>query len=150
VTLGERANVRFAAANDLEWILGMHAPMLEKFPPMKRTIELAVQERQLVVSELDGQLIGCLRFEYLGGALPYIVMLFVSPDVYRGQGVGTAMLEFVEDHLRGLGHKLLLSSSETFEPRPQEWHRKRGFREAGILFGTNDSGAGELFFLKGL
>jgi N-acetylglutamate synthase-like GNAT family acetyltransferase len=150
MTLGERVDVRFATANDLGWILRMHERMLEKYPPMKRAIELAVQERQLIVPELNGQVIGCLRFEYLGGAVPYIVMLFVSPDEYHGQGVGTAMLEFLEDHLRGLGYKLLLSSSETFEPRPQAWHRKRGFRETGILFGANDTGAGELFFLKEL
>ncbi len=150
MTLGEKVDVRFATAHDLGWLLRMHETMIEKYAPMKRTIELAVQERQLIVPELDGQLIGCLRVEYLGGAVPYVVMLFVTPDLYRGQGVGTAMLEFLEDHLRGLGHKLLLSSSETLEPLPQEWHRKRGFREAGILFGTNDTGAGELFFLKEL
>ncbi|MBN2465351.1 GNAT family N-acetyltransferase [candidate division WOR-3 bacterium] len=150
ITLEEKVLVRFATADDLGWILKMHGKMLEKYAPMRRAIELAVQERQLIVPELNGQVIGCLRFEYLGGAVPYIVMLFVHPDEYHDQGVGTAMLEFLQSHLRGLGHRLLLSSSETSEPRPQEWHRKRGFREAGILFGTNDTGAGELFFLKEL
>jgi len=144
----DRVKIRFATEDDFDWILREHAEMVEKYPPMRRTLELAVQEKQVILPELDGKVIGMLRFEYLGGAMPYMAVIFIDPDEYQAQGLGTSMLEFLEDHLRGLGHKQLLSSSETIDAKPQEWHRKRGFREAGLLLGTNDTGAGELFFLK--
>jgi ribosomal protein S18 acetylase RimI-like enzyme len=82
--------------------------------------------------------------------IPYIGLILVLPK-YRRQGIGRAMLKFVERKLRKKWHKVLLSSSQANEPYPsQAWHRAMGFEECGIISGINEKGIGEVFFRKSL
>ena len=76
---------------------------------------------------------------------------FPNPSVtkYRRQGVGKALLRFIETFLREAGHEALYSSSQADEPEPQAWHRHVGFEECGFIAGIND-GIGEVFFRKSL
>ncbi|TDT51274.1 GNAT family N-acetyltransferase [Fonticella tunisiensis] len=66
-------------------------------------------------------------------------------EEYRGRGIGTKMLEFLESFLLSNGRRVLLSSSQVNEIEPQAWHRLRGFKECGILFGINEGGVGYLY-----
>jgi len=109
--------------------------------------KIAAQE--LVLVETAEQTIGYLRLEYIWGKIPYIGLIWLEAT-HRGQGIGTAVLAFVEAHLRDGGHCFLLSSSQVNEAEPQAWHRAVGFRECGILSGINDGGIGEVFFRKEL
>ena len=104
---------------------------------------------EIIVVELDGQLIGYIRLEYLWSMIPYIGVIFVI-DAYRNAGVGRKMLRFLEEHLRIHGHDALMSSSQANEPEPQAWHRSVGFEECGIISGLNEGGIGEIFFRKRL
>ena len=109
--------------------------------------KIALQE--LIVVELAGQAIGYLRLEYIWGKIPYIGLIWLEP-AHRGRGIGRAVLQFLEAHLRDRGYPFLLSSSQVNEPEPQAWHRAVGFRECGIIAGINDGGIGEVFFRKEL
>ncbi len=80
---------------------------------------------------------------------PYIGLVKVNQEK-RGQGVGRAMLRFLEEFLRENEFRVLMSSSQVNEPRAQEWHRKMGFQESGIVVGINKGGIGEVFFTKPL
>lgn len=76
-------------------------------------------------------------------------MIHVLP-AYRRQGVGKALLQFLESYLRDGGHAALYSSSQADAPDPQAWHRHMGFVECGSINGINDGGGGEIFFRKRL
>jgi len=66
----------------------------------------------------------------------------------RRQGVGKAILSFLESYLVETRHDALYSSSQVNEPELQAWHRHIGFVECGIIAGMNEDGIGQLFFRK--
>jgi hypothetical protein len=43
-----------------------------------------------------------------------------------------------------------MGSSQVNEPMVQEWQRKMGFQECGIIAGIIQGGIGEVFFTKSL
>jgi ribosomal protein S18 acetylase RimI-like enzyme len=134
--------VRFATPDDLDWLAAQ-----DDIPTAIIARKIAVSE--MVIAETAGERVGFLRLEYLWSMLPYIAMIRVS-ETCRQQGIGRALLAFLESHLRERGHTLLMSSSQVDEPPPQAWHRHMGFEECGILSGINPGGVGEVFFRKAL
>jgi len=108
-----------------------------------------IEAHEVLVAEVRGQPAGYLRLEYLWSSVPYIALIFVSPE-QRRQGVGRALLAHQEAHLRAQGHATLYSSSQADEPEPQAWHRHMGFEECGFIAGINGNGVGEVFFRKRL
>ena len=102
----------------------------------------------VVIAEWNGERVGYVRLEYLWSIVPYIALIQVLPE-YRRQGVGKALIRFIEIFLRDAGHETLYSSSQVDEPESQAWHRHIGFEEGGFIAGIND-GVGEVFFRKGL
>jgi GNAT superfamily N-acetyltransferase len=136
------STVRFAAPDDLDWCTA-----LDHVPAAIIARKIAVDE--ILIAEIAGQRAGFLRLEYLWSQVPYIAMIWVL-EPYRQQGVGRALLAFLESFLRARGHMVLMSSSQVDEPPPQAWHRHMGFEECGILAGINPGGVGEVFFRKAL
>ncbi len=134
--------VRFATLDDLDW-LAAH----DDIPAAIIKRKIAVNE--MVIAEKGGERVGFVRLEYLWSMLPYIAMIRVI-EAHRQQGVGRALLAFLEAYLREKGHIVLMSSSQVDEPLPQAWHRHMGFEECGILNGINPGGVGEIFFRKAL
>ena len=102
---------------------------------------------EVIVAELNGDLVGYLRLEYLWSRVPYIALIHVSPE-HRRQGIGKALLSYAEEFLRERGHEVLYSSSQVDEAEPQAWHRHVGFEECGVIAGVNQGGIGEVFFRK--
>ena len=143
MSIQDRALVRFAGPEDLEWCVVEDSHVTEKI------IRNKIVNDEIIVVELDGQLIGYIRLEYLWSTTPYIGLIFVN-DEYRKSGVGRKMLDFLEEYLRTHGHEALMSSSQADEPEPQAWHRAIGFEECGIISGLNEGGIGEVFFRKRL
>lgn len=101
------------------------------------------------MAECEGRPVGYARIEYLWSLVPYLALIRVSPE-HRGRGAGGAMLLYLEEYLRDRGHEALYSSSQADEPGPQEWHRRAGFEECGIIAGINEGGVGEVFFRRRL
>jgi ribosomal protein S18 acetylase RimI-like enzyme len=134
--------VRFATPDDLDWLTAQ-----DDIPAAIIARKIAVSE--MLIAERAGERVGFLRLEYLWSMLPYIAMIRVIEHA-RQQGIGRALLAFLESVLRERGHTLLMSSSQVDEPHPQAWHRHMGFEECGILSGINPGGVGEVFFRKAL
>jgi ribosomal protein S18 acetylase RimI-like enzyme len=111
--------------------------------------ERKIEWKEVFVAEKDGSPVSYLRLEYLWSRLPYISMIHVIPQ-HRHQGVGSAMLQFVEGFLLDRGQTMLYSSSQANEPEAQAWHRHMGFEECGIITGINAGDVGEVFFRKRL
>jgi N-acetylglutamate synthase-like GNAT family acetyltransferase len=137
----QEATVRFAALADLSF-LQQRSRILAQV--MKRKVEW----QEIIVAEWHGNLIGSLHLEYLWSSVPYIALIYVLPE-YQRQGVGRALLRFIETFLGKQGHGALYSSSQADEPEPQAWHRQVGFEGCGIIAGINN-GVGEVFFSKKL
>ncbi|MBN2230058.1 MAG: GNAT family N-acetyltransferase [Candidatus Thorarchaeota archaeon] len=137
----ERTIVRFAEPQDLEWCVVEDDSVTEQVTRNK------IVNDEIIVGEIDGQLIGYVRLEYLWSKIAYIGMLFVE-EAYRRAGVGRKMLNFLENHLKEYGHDVFYSSSQADEPEAQAWHRGNGFTECGMINGLNEGGIGEVFFRK--
>jgi ribosomal protein S18 acetylase RimI-like enzyme len=134
--------VRFATPDDLDWLTAQ-----DDIPAAIIARKIAVSD--ILIAERAGERVGFLRLEYLWSTLPYIAMIRVIEHA-RQQGIGRALLAFLESVLREHGHTVLMSSSQADEPPPQAWHRHMGFEECGILSGINPGGVGEVFFRKAL
>ena len=134
--------VRFAVQADLDFV------SRDRFIP-KEVVARKIELGEVIVAEVDGQLAGYLRLEYLWSLVPYVELIWVTPE-RRKQGVGRVMIAFVGEFLCQDGHDVLYSSSQADEPAPQAWHRHVGFEECGIIAGINEGGIGEVFFRKRL
>ena len=142
--MADQIKVRFASQTDLDGCIALDHPAM----PVE-IIKRKVEQREIIVAEKDGQLVGYLRLEYLWSSVPYIALIWVVED-QRQQGIGSAMLRYLENGLRQQGHRALYSSSQANEPEPQAWHRHAGFGECGFVAGMNEGGIGEIFFRKDL
>ncbi len=105
--------------------------------------------RQVVVAERSEHPLGYAYFDYLGVLNPFLAMIWVFEE-HRTQGVGRAILRFLEDHFRELGHGVLYSSSSATDSGAQAWHRRMGFEECGVIVGLGKEGVGEVYFRKRL
>jgi GNAT superfamily N-acetyltransferase len=135
--------IRLAAQAELDFVrqIDRHIP-----------VEVAarkIEAQEILVAEANDALVGYLRLEFLWSLVPYIALIRVLPE-YQHQGVGRALLAFLEGCLRRQGHTVLYSSSQADEAEPQAWHRHVGFAECGFVAGINAGGVGEIFFRKQL
>lgn len=112
------------------------------------TVQRKIDAGEVVLAERT-QPVGYARFELMWSRLPYLTLIWVLPE-QRRQGVGRALLSYLEAMLQQRGFRALLSSSTATEAEPQAWHRHMGFRDCGTLAGLNEGGIGEVFFRKDL
>ncbi|CAM2078181.1 GNAT family N-acetyltransferase [Paraclostridium bifermentans] len=135
--------IRFANINDLESCveLDLHKNI--------DTIKNKISMNEVIVAEVNNEVIGCLKIEYIWTHLPFISYIVIRKE-FRSSGVGKSMLTFLEQYLKENGQSTLLSSTMTDAVNPQKWHLKMGFIECGMLCGINDDGVGEIFFKKAL
>ena len=142
--MADQIRVRFANLMDLDGCIALDHPAMPA-----EVIRRKVEQREIIVAEGAGKLVGYLRLEYLWSVVPYVALVWVV-DNQRQQGIGRAMLRYLENVLRQQGHAALYSSSQANEPEPQAWHRHVGFKECGFVAGINEGGIGEIFFRKDL
>jgi GNAT superfamily N-acetyltransferase len=153
VRCAELKDLDFCLASDLDHVDAYRG---ERF--MQEYLRRKIEASDVVVAEADRKLVGYLRIEYLGLIAPYLGIIGVD-DAYQRKGIGTAMIEFLEQHLLTRrnrktftldGIPVLHSSAESQAIDSQRWHRAVGFEECGILAGANEGGIGEVFFRKPL
>lgn len=134
--------VRLATSEDLA-IVTSH-----NYIPADR-VRSMLAAQQVVIAEDKRQVLGYACLDSLGVIHPYLALIWVFAE-HRRQGVGRAIVGFLENHLRNLGQAVLYSSSQANEPEPQAWHRRVGFAECGFIAGFNPGGVGEILFRKEL
>lgn len=142
--MADQIEVRFANQTDLDGCIALDHPTVPA-----EVIKRKVEQREIIVAGKTGRLVGYLRLEYLWSIVPYIALIWVVED-QRQQGIGGAMLHYLENFLHEQGHTTLYSSSQANEPEPQAWHRHVGFEECGFIVGINEGEIGEVFFRKDL
>jgi L-amino acid N-acyltransferase YncA len=131
--------VRFATPSDL--------PTLQQLDhwPSERTWQKKIFCDEVLVLELNTRVIGLIRYEVLWTTVPFMGLIEIE-EAHRGKGYSRLLLEFLKQHLREQGYVALLSSSQTDEPEPQNWHRHMGFKSNGIIENIMDDDVGEIVY----
>jgi GNAT superfamily N-acetyltransferase len=101
---------------------------------------------RVIVAEVDGVAVGCLRWGMFWDEVPFMNLLWVVPE-RRGQGVGTALIEAWEKSQVAVGHTMVLTSTVSAE-RAQHLYRRLGYVDSGALLLPDE--AAELIFRKPL
>ena len=111
-----------------------------------------IKRQEIIIATLPAEIAGYMRMEMLWNAIPFISWIYIQEE-YRGQGIGAALLRFIEMELGAPRYKnpqWLLSSSKTTNTRSIEWHKRRDFVPCGYWEGTHTDGSNEVFFKKSL
>ncbi|MGO6971690.1 GNAT family N-acetyltransferase [Rhizobium leguminosarum] len=133
--------VAHAGRADIGWLVREDASAGEAW--VLRCVALG----EYLVAREAGEIVGFLRFSRFWGRVPYMEMIRVLPG-HRRSGVGTALFLAWEDAMRDDGARLLMTSSECDESRPQDWHRRNGFSETGAIELPGLQSVPEVFFIK--
>jgi GNAT superfamily N-acetyltransferase len=108
--------------------------------PFLREVDHHVSDQELaqvvsigrvMVAEVDGLTVGCLRWGLFWDSIPFMNLLFVVPE-QRGQRVGTTLIEEWERSQRSAGHTWVLTSTVSAETA-QHLYRRLGYVDTGAL-----------------
>ena len=112
-------------------------------------IRTKMQSHEIILAFDGKKPVGIIKFSYFWATRPYMDLIWVSED-YRGMGIGTQLLAYLEHYLVGEGYTYLYTSSEEDELTPQTWHQRHGFQKCGVLSAINlpHDTTSEVFFYK--
>lgn len=133
-------SIAFARTEDLDYLVGED----RHIPP--GILEQKVGRREILVLWHDGRRVGALRYGHFWDHIPFMNMLWVQEGL-RGRGLGTRLIVFWENEMRGLGHDMVMTSTLSNE-RPQHLYRKLGYEDCGCLLMPGE--ALEILFSKRL
>jgi ribosomal protein S18 acetylase RimI-like enzyme len=146
-------HIEFAASDDdYEWCAGVMASS-EPWITLGRDLEgcreaLARPGTELFIARNQERPAGFILVAPVGLAgSPYIASIAVAAET-RGQGIGSRLLHFAEEHFSAAGHLFLLVSS--FNHRAQHLYCQRGYEEVGELKDFVVPGHSELILHKRL
>jgi len=100
--------------------------------PKEVILEQKIENKEIIVLELDKQIIGLARYAILWTTVPFLGLIEIKAEHHK-KGYSVLLLNFLKEHLRSQGYVALLSSSQTDEPEPQAWHVHMGFTTNGII-----------------
>ena len=90
-----------------------------------------VSAGRVMVVEVDGNVVGLLRWGLFWDRVPFMNLLWVLPD-RRGHGFGTSLVQAWERVQLAAGHDLVLTSTVSAE-RSQHLYRRLGYVDSGAL-----------------
>lgn len=90
-----------------------------------------VSAGRVMLVEVDGVVVGFLRWGLFWDQVPFMNLLWVVPE-WRCQGVGTTLVDAWETSQRADGHSLVLTSTMSDE-RSQHLYRRLGYVDSGVL-----------------
>ncbi len=117
--------IYFADINDIDY-LAKHEHL------SKKKVEEKINRKEYIVSRDNNEYFGFLRFSLFWSEIPYIDLIKVE-DKHQKKGIGKSMVKLLEKYAIEHDQKLIMSSSQQDESKPQEWHKKIGFKEMGIV-----------------
>ena len=88
--------------------------------------------------------VGIMRYGLFWDNIPFVNLIELG-EPYRNKGFGSQTMKFWEDEMQKLGHKLVMTSSQSNE-LAQHFYRKLGYIDSGCLLLVNDPA--EIFFVK--
>lgn len=123
-------SIRIVELNDLHF--------LKKYDKHIAETELinAIKQKHIFIAEANGEKVGWLRFNYFWDNTPFMNMLFVF-DQYRGNGLGTNLIQYWEKQMKLLGFNTVMTSTQANE-YAQHFYRKHGYNTIGGFLMRNE------------
>ena len=121
-------------------------PFLEKNDRHIRLSEIKalIQQNRILLVEMDGEIVGWLRWSLFWDNTPFMNMLYFL-DGFRGKGYGRQMVAYWENQMRQDGYDMVMTSSLSDE-QAQHFYRKLGYVDSGSLLLQGE--ALEIIFTK--
>lgn len=90
---------------------------------------------ELIVVEADGRLIGTMQLTYIpgisrGGATRLLIEAVRVDSGVRGQGIGTAMMQWAHERGRARGCVLAQLTSDKRRPQAHRFYRALGYQQS--------------------
>jgi GNAT superfamily N-acetyltransferase len=92
-------------------------------------VRQAIAEGGAVLAFLDGRAVGSLRFRVEGRTL-WFCRMSVLPEA-RKQGLGVALVEYVEAHARRLGCTRVELTARSQQPDNRPYYQRLGYEVTG-------------------
>ncbi|MDL2229084.1 GNAT family N-acetyltransferase [Treponema sp. OttesenSCG-928-L16] len=111
---------------------------------------LKVRDRRAYIISDEKIPVGVMRYNLFWDKLPFLTLIILK-ESHRGKGFGRQALLFWEKEMRGLGYKMVMTSTQADE-QAQSFYRKLGYTDRGALFldRTPHEQPPELFMVKSL
>lgn len=103
----QNITIRWATLADLDFVQQDH------YLPSE-VVTRKIEWQEVLVAEWNGKLVGYARIEYLWSIVPYLALIRVQPE-YRRQGVGKALLNYLEEFLRNIACQVLCAAENKRE-----------------------------------
>jgi len=109
-------------------------------------IRKKISDREIIVTEAAGKVIGLLRFGYFWDIYPFMNLIIIDEE-YQRKGIGKQLVIFWEEEMKKRKHKYVLTSTQSDE-EAQHFYRKLGYNDAGSLILPGE--VLEIIFIKTL
>lgn len=116
-------DIRLAEQKDTE-VLNLYDKHINK-----KELKTSISLNRVYVAEIDGELVGWLRYNLFWDNTPFMNMLFVL-DGFRGKGLGKQLTAHWEERMRKEGYKKVLTSTVSSECS-QHFYVHLGYRAIG-------------------
>jgi len=94
-------------------------------------VELKIRDKRCYILREGAEVIGIMRFNLIFDFVPFLSLMWLE-EPYRSKGYGTQAMTHWEDEMRGLGHKMIMISTQVDEDG-QHFYRKLGYRDMGAI-----------------
>lgn len=104
--------------------------------------------KEVYLSSIEGEAAGFIILNMKGAFVGYIQTVCIAPD-FRGQGIGSRLLEFAEDRIFAVSPNVFLCVS-SFNERARRLYERAGYETIGELKDYLVRGHSEILMRKSL
>jgi len=97
--------------------------------------ERKVRDQRGYVFSVGDTPIGVMRYNLFWDNTPFLTLIHME-ESHQGKGYGRQAMVFWENEMRGLGYKMVMTSTQVNE-QAQHFYRKLGYIERGGIFLDN-------------
>lgn len=90
-----------------------------------------IEHGQCYIIQDDETCIGVLRYGLFWDVVPFLNLIHFLEE-YRGKGFGSLAMDFWEEKMRTLNHKIVMTSTQADEGA-QHFYRKLGYKDSGCI-----------------
>jgi GNAT superfamily N-acetyltransferase len=134
--------VRYATSNDQAFWFSLDKHLSES------EFALKVRDKRGYIIANDGTPIGIMRYNLFWDSIPFLTLIYIE-ESQQGKGYGRQVMQYWENEMRSLGHKMVMTSTQVDEDA-QHFYRKLGYKDRGclILDRTPHEQPQEMFMVK--
>ena len=121
--------IRYVSDNDKQFWFSLDKHMGES------EFGLKVRDRRGYVISDGDRPFGIMRYNLFWDNTPFLTLIYIE-ESYQGKGFGRQAMLHWENEMRGLGHELVMTSTQADE-QAQHFYRKLGYVDRGCLILDN-------------